>query len=88
MDTTMRQAGDGSAMTQPPRGTVVPERGHYQYRTVTIPATISPADARRMLTDEAEYGRWELARVRLYFGGVREATLRRRVIRVPSTLDL
>lgn len=74
-------------MTHPQRGTLVPHRGQYQYRTMTIPATISPSDARRMLTDEAEYGRWELARTRLFFGGTREVVLRRRIIRVPSSLE-
>jgi hypothetical protein len=38
-----------------------------------------------MLTEEAEYGRWELSRVRLYAGGVRRVWLRRRIIRVQRT---
>ncbi|TQL04001.1 DUF5703 family protein [Cellulomonas sp. SLBN-39] len=58
----------------------------YEYRVVTIPRTTSRNDARRMLTDEAEYGRWELARTRLYAGGERRVWLRRKIIRVRSTL--
>lgn len=58
----------------------------YEYRTVTIPRTTSRSDARRLLTDEAEHGRWELARTSLYTGGERKVWLRRRVIRVRSTL--
>ena len=37
------------------------------------------------LTDEAEYGHWELTRMSLYWGGVRRAEIRRRVIRVSRT---
>ncbi|WP_454048884.1 DUF5703 family protein [Cellulomonas sp. Marseille-Q8402] len=58
----------------------------YEYRVVTIPRTTSRNDARRLLTDEAEYGRWELARTLLFTGGERKVWLRRRIIRVRSTL--
>jgi len=40
-----------------------------------------------MLTEQAEYGRWELARTRLFAGGERKVWLRRKIIRVRSTLD-
>jgi hypothetical protein len=40
-----------------------------------------------MLTEQAEYGRWELARTRLFAGGERKVWLRRKAIRVRSTLD-
>ncbi|MGO1173966.1 MAG: DUF5703 family protein [Actinomycetaceae bacterium] len=49
----------------------------YEFRTVTIP---------RLITAEAEYGRWELARSVLYEGGSRKVVLRRRAMRVVSTL--
>jgi len=61
------------------------QRGQYEYRTVTIPYSTSPADAHRMLTDAAEYDRWELARTTVFVGGRREVVLRRRVIRVEAT---
>lgn len=59
---------------------------HYEYRVLTIDHRTSRSDAHRLLTDEAEYGRWELARTRLYAGGTRKVWLRRKVIRVHSTL--
>ncbi|GAA3823387.1 DUF5703 family protein [Cellulomonas soli] len=61
--------------------------GQYEYRVLTIGRSTSRNDARRMLTEEAEYGRWELARTRLYAGGERKVWLRRRIIRVRSTLS-
>ena len=59
--------------------------GQYEFRTLRIPRTTSGSDARKMLADEAEYGRWELARSRLYAGGERRVWLRRKIIRVRST---
>jgi hypothetical protein len=58
----------------------------YEYRVVTIPRSTSRGDASRLLTDEAEHGRWELARTLLFVGGERKVWLRRRIIRVRSTL--
>ena len=64
----------------------VAQGGQYEYRVLRIDRATSRNDARRMLTEEAEYGRWELARTRLYAGGERKVWLRRRIIRVRSTL--
>ncbi len=61
--------------------------GQYEYRMLTIPRSTSGNDARTMLTDEAEYGRWELTRTRLYAGGERRVWLRRKIIRVQSTFS-
>ncbi|GMA31099.1 DUF5703 family protein [Litorihabitans aurantiacus] len=61
-------------------------RGSYEFRVLTLPRTASRGDVRQLLTDEAEYGRWELARSRLYIGGTRKIWLRRKVLRVTSTL--
>lgn len=58
---------------------------HYEYRVLTLPRETSRAEARKLLTDHAEYGHWELARVRLYMGGNRKVWLRRKVIRVART---
>ncbi|MGO1509459.1 MAG: DUF5703 family protein [Actinomycetaceae bacterium] len=58
----------------------------YEFRTVTIPPDVGRGDARRLITAEAEYGRWELARSVLYEGGSRKVVLRRRAMRVVSTL--
>ena len=57
----------------------------YEYRVLTIPRSTSRNDARRLLTDEAEYGHWELARVQLFMGGKRRIWLRRRILRVVRT---
>ncbi len=62
--------------------------GQYEYRVLTIPRSTSRNDARRLLTEEAENGRWELARTRLFAGGERNVWLRRKIIRVRSTLEL
>ncbi len=59
---------------------------HYEYRVLTLPRTTSRAEAKALLTEQAEYGRWELARVVLYWGGVRKITLRRRILRVQRSL--
>jgi len=70
-----------------PQGAWAAQGSNYEFRVVTIPRSTSRGDARRMLTDEAEYGRWELARTVLYEGGERKVWLRRKIIRVRSTLD-
>lgn len=58
----------------------------YTYLVVRLPRGTPRAVARRILADHAEYGDWELSRVRLYPDGSRKATLRRRVIRAVRTL--
>lgn len=65
----------------------VAQGGQYEYRVLTLPRTTSRNDARRLLTEQAEYGRWELARTVLYAGGERRVWLRRKIIRVRSTLS-
>jgi hypothetical protein len=57
----------------------------YDYLTLYLPRGTSRDAARRILTDHAEYGEWELARVRLFADGSRKATLRRRIIRAVRT---
>jgi len=53
----------------------------YSYLMLYLPRGTSRDAARRILTDHAEYGNWELSRLRLYPDGSRKATLRRLVIR-------
>lgn len=57
----------------------------YEYRVLQVTESVSRADVRAMLTEQAEYGHWELARVRLFRGGARKVWLRRRIIRVQRT---
>jgi hypothetical protein len=54
----------------------------YQYRVMIFPSGVSPGDLCRAVTQEAEYGHWELSRLRLYLGGARKVWLRRQIIRV------
>jgi hypothetical protein len=75
------------ASSPPPRraGSVA-TTSQYEYRVLTIDRSVSRHDAVRLLTEEAEYGRWELERTRLYVGGERRVWLRRKIMRVRSTL--
>lgn len=57
----------------------------YAYLVLYLPRGMSRDEARRLLTGHAEYGDWELARLRLYADGSRKATLRRKVIRAVRT---
>ncbi len=58
----------------------------YSYLVVYLPRGMTRDTARRILTDRAEYGCWELAKLRLNADGSRQATLRRTIIRPVRTL--
>ena len=60
----------------------------YEFRRLSLPRTIPRSAVRRLLTDHAEYGGWELSRLRLFPDGSRRVELRRRIIRVRSTLGV
>ncbi len=60
----------------------------YSYLVINLPRGTSRDAARRILTDHAEYGNWELSRLRLYPDGSRKATLRRMIIRQPRPVEL
>lgn len=66
------------------------ERGRraedYEFQIITVPRRTSLSSVRASLTEEAEYGRWELARTRIYHSGATKVWMRRRIIRVRSTL--
>ena len=53
----------------------------YSYLVLNLPRGTSRDVARRILTDHAEYGHWELAKLALSADGSRTATLRRKIIR-------
>jgi hypothetical protein len=59
----------------------------YEYQRLTLPRGVTRSVAQRVLTDAAEYGHWELDRLRLFPDGTRKVTLRRRILRVKSTLS-
>lgn len=58
----------------------------YQVEKVRLSRDLSRGAVRRLLTDHAEYGGWELARLRRYRDGTREVWIRRKIIKVASTL--
>ncbi len=58
----------------------------YEFERFRLPNTISRAAVRRLLTERAEYGGWELARLRVYADGSRRVELRRHIIRVRHQL--
>ena len=64
-------------------GATLEEMYEYEYREITIPPRVPRAEMRALLVAEAEYGHWELARMRVYVGGRRQVSLRRKIIRVP-----
>jgi len=51
----------------------------YEYVPLRLPSNVDRMTANAQLTIQAEYGGWELARVRLYPDGTRQVMLRRRV---------
>jgi len=58
----------------------------YEYQTLRLPRGTSRGATARLLTDHAEYGHWELARLRLAPDGSRTVWLRRKIIRAVRTL--
>jgi hypothetical protein len=53
----------------------------YEYAPLRLPANVDRLTATAQLTIHAEYGGWELDRVRLFADGTRQVLLRRRVTR-------
>lgn len=56
--------------------------GEYEFHHLLIPRGTSRSAARRVLSEHAEYGHWEIARLRLFPDGTRRVTLRRRIMRI------
>ncbi|MGZ4592774.1 MAG: DUF5703 family protein [Actinomycetes bacterium] len=59
--------------------------GEYEFQHIYLPRGTSRGAATRLLTDHAEYGHWELQRLRLFPDGSRKVVLRRRVIKAVRT---
>jgi hypothetical protein len=57
----------------------------WEFCDLRFPREISRTAVVRELAERAEYGRWELARVRLSPTGERRIRLRRRMMRVQRT---
>ena len=54
----------------------------YEFYDLMLPRTVSRNATLRLLTEHAEYGHWELARLRLFPDGTRKVVLRRKIIRM------
>lgn len=61
-------------------------RADYEFQILSIPRGVSINQARTALAAESEYGRWDLVRTRLFYGGEKRVWMRRRIIRVTSSL--
>ena len=59
-------------------------RVEYEVERVRLGRHLSRNAVRQLLTDHAEYGGWELARLRRYRDGSRDAWIRRKIIRMPA----
>ena len=53
----------------------------YEFERLTLSSYFSRNAVTRMLTELAEYGGWELDRVRILPDGTRKVILRRKIIR-------
>lgn len=53
----------------------------YEYQSLRLPRGTTRNAARRLLTEHAEYGHWELDRLRLFPDGSRSVVLKRKIIR-------
>lgn len=58
----------------------------YEEAKVRLDRTLPRSAVRKLLTDHAEYGGWELTRLRRYRDGTRDVWIRRKIIRVPLTV--
>ena len=59
-------------------------RVEYEVELVRLGRHLSRRAVRQLLTEHAEYGGWELARLRRYGDGTRDAWIRRKIIRMPT----
>ena len=57
----------------------------YEFWRLRLPRTLSRSTVRQLLSVHAEYGGWELDRLRLFPDGTRRVILRRRIMRVTRT---
>jgi len=71
-------------MSHSPRAALRPGV-EYEFEQLTLSRTFSRNFVTRLLTDRAEYGGWELDRVRITPDGTRKVVLRRKIIRQRPT---
>ncbi|WP_280331757.1 DUF5703 family protein [Nocardia wallacei] len=59
------------------------EEGEYEYVPLRLPPEVTSVTASMRLAIQAEFGGWELSRVRAYTDGSRKVLLRRRKTTFP-----
>jgi len=57
----------------------------WEIREVPLPSKSSRQEAKTILTELAEYGRWELVRTRIYPNGIKRMWVKKRILRVERT---
>jgi len=67
-------------------GLVEVRMAEYELQQFELSRTESRGAVRRLLTEHAEYGGWELARLRRYPDGTRRGWVRPRILKVMRTL--
>ncbi|MBF6328380.1 DUF5703 family protein [Nocardia transvalensis] len=60
------------------------EEGEYEYVPLRLPPDVNRVTASMRLAIQAEFGGWELSRVRAYTDGSRRVLLRRRKTGLPT----
>jgi hypothetical protein len=58
----------------------------YVVQRVRVDHQVSRSAVRQLLSEHAEYGGWELTRLRRYRDGTRDIWIRRKIIRVTATV--
>lgn len=74
-----------SEIESAPAHPVASRDDRYEYLTLTVAPREHHADARARVREHAEYGKWELMRSVLLYGGARRYVMRRRIMRVART---
>jgi hypothetical protein len=57
----------------------------WEIREVPLPTKVTRTAAREILTELAEYGRWELVRTRIYPNGVKRVWVKKRILKAERT---
>ncbi len=60
----------------------------YEYLCITVNPRENIHAVRARVMEHTEYGRWELARTVILYGGKRRIWLRRRILKVQNTIAL
>ena len=73
-----RRSGGGRHTAFPPEWNEIRTAEDYEYAPLRLPPDVTRVTASMRLSIEAEFGGWEISRVRLYSDGSRKVLLRRK----------